>query len=308
MEQEVQRRLIGRLWLKLIRFYTFHAPLQKGKSRLYQVALKLCRYPPTRIETKIRDGRWFDVNLADKMHHSVFFLGEYERAVTDVISTIVRRSDVCMDIGANFGWYMTLLGKLCSDGEVHAFEPLPDVFDRLKQNWKLAGEPENVYLNNLALGDETKTIEIHRFTNLPSGFSSFSTHCYSDYQSLSVPMTTLNSYLIEKKIGDIDFIKIDVEGAELMLLQGAIKLFEQKTPPIIMAEMALGTTKGFGYLPNDLIKFIGQRAAYEFYALNDYNGTLRRITEFKPFDIGANVLCFPKNGEFERLQNLKIIE
>lgn len=301
------RRTIERLWLKSVRFYTFNTPIPKGKYRLYQAALNLCRYPPTQIETKIHDGRRFCVHLTEEMHRSVFFLGEYERAVTDIISSVVRKDDVCLDVGANFGWYMTLLHRLCGDGEVHAFEPLPDIFGELKQNWKLAGEPENVYLNNLALGDEAKMINIHRFKNLPSGFSSFSTDGKGDYETFSVPMTTLNSYLIEKNARDVDFIKIDVEGAELMFLHGATKLFEQKVPPVIMAEMALGTTKGFGYLPNDLIEFMRQRAAYDFYALNDFDGTLRKIDGFAPDDIGANVLCLPGNCDSRRFQQLKFV-
>jgi hypothetical protein len=92
-----------------------------------------------------------------------------------------------------------------------------------------------------------------------------------------------------------------------MFLHGATKLFEQKVPPVIMAEMALGTTKGFGYLPNDLIEFMRQRAAYDFYALNDFDGTLRKIDGFAPDDIGANVLCLPGNCDSRRFQQLKFV-
>ena len=307
MELRVLRTTIERLWLKSIRFYTFNTPIPKGKYRLYQAAVNLCRYPPTQIETKIRDGRRFRGNLTEEMHQSVFFLGEYERAVTDIISSVVRKDDICLDIGANFGWYATLLNRLCADGEVHAFEPVPDTFRELKQNWKLAGEPENVYLNNLALGDEVKMIDIHRFENLPSGFSSFSTDGKGAYETFSVPMTTLDSYLNENNVPDVNFLKIDVEGAELMFLHGATKLFKQQFPPLIMAEMALGTTEGFGYLPNDLIEFIRRHAAYDFYAVDDYRGTLRRIEGFSPDDIGANVLCVPGNCDVKRLQKLKLV-
>jgi FkbM family methyltransferase len=305
MELKKLRKAIERLLLNSVRFYTFNTPISKGKYRLYQAALDFCRYPPKQLNTTIHDGRRFQIDLSGGMHKSVFFLGEYERAVTDVISSVVRPKDVCLDIGANFGWYTTLLNRICTEGEVHAFEPLPDVFEELKQNWKLAGEPKNVFLNKLALGDEVKIINFHRFKNLPSGFSSISTHGKEDFETFSVQMTTLDSYLTENKVGGVDFIKIDVEGAELMFLKGATRLFEQQTPPLIMAEMALGTTKGFGYLPNDLIEFIRERAEYEFYALNDYNGTLRKIEGFSTDDIGANVLCAPKKCELGRLKNLK---
>ncbi len=305
------REKIERWCLNLIRLYTFHTPVAKGKYRLYQTAIDACRFPPKEIEAKTHDGRRYKIDLTDGMHQSVFFLGEYERAVTDVISAVVKKGDVCLDVGANFGWYTTLLSRLCGGadvgGEIHAFEPVPDIYTELRRNWKLAGELENIYLNNLALGDESKMIDIHRFTNLSSGFSSFSTDGKGAYQTFGVPMTTLDSYLNVKNVRDVNFIKIDVEGAELMFLHGATKLFEQKTPPLIMAEMALGTTKGFGYLPNDLIVFMRQRAAYEFYALDDFSGALQKINGFAPDDIGANVLCVPENCAPERLQKLKFV-
>ncbi len=306
--QQTLRQTIEQLFLKSVRFYTYNTPLAKGKYRLFQAALDLCRFPPEETEATTHDGRRYAVNLTDSMHYGVYFLGEYESAVTDAISAVVKKDDVCLDIGANFGWYTILLQRLCMAGEVHAFEPMPEIFADLKQNFNLAGEPKNVVLNNLALGDEVKMINIHRFTDLPSGFSSLSSDGKGNFQVFSVPMVTLNSYLDEKKIANVDFIKIDVEGAELMFLNGATKLFEQATPPIIMAEMALGTTKSFGYLPNDLIEFMRQCAAYNFYALDDFNGSLKKIDGFAPDDIGANVLCLPQNCDPKRLQNLKFTE
>ena len=107
------REKIERWWLNLARLYTFHTPVAKGKYRLYQTALDFCRFLPTEIEAKTHDGRRYIINLTDGMHQSVFFLGEYERAVTDIISAVVKKGDVCLDVGANFGWYTTLLSRLC---------------------------------------------------------------------------------------------------------------------------------------------------------------------------------------------------
>lgn len=317
MQSHSIRENIERLFLKSIRSYTFNTPLAKGKYRLYQTALNFCRFPPTHVETTVADGRRYAVDLTTRMHETVYFIGEYEPAVTSVISSVVKTGDVCLDVGANFGWFTILLHRLCGGenqsltktGKVHAFEPMPAVYNTLQENWKLAGEPENVFLNNLALGDDHKAVDFYRFTNLPDGFSSLSAEMDKEnVEVYSVQMTALNSYLTDKKVGDVNFIKLDVEGAELMFLKGATQLFSQKIPPIIMAEMALDTTKNFGYLPDDLIKFIQRHADYDFYALVEDDCSLHPIEGFAPEQIGANVLCVPANCEPARLKNLHIIE
>lgn len=318
MQSNSLRETTEQLFLKFIRFYTFNTPFSRGKYRLYQSALKICRYPPTNIKTKTQDGREYVVDLTNGMGETVFFLGEYEPAVTQTISSVIKSGDVCLDIGANFGWFALLLHRLCADGknqnasetgEVHAFEPMPQVFATLQKNWKLMGEPKNVFLNNLALGDEIKKVNLYRFADLPDGFSSLSNEMdKSNFETFPVQMITLDSYLTDKKIDEVNFVKLDVEGAELLFLKGATKLFLQKIPPIFMVEMALGTTKNFGYLPNDLIEFIRQYADYNFYALNEYDFSLRKIDGFAPEEIGANVLCVPANCKSSRLEKLHIIE
>lgn len=112
----------------------------------------------------------------------------------------------------------------------------------------------------------------------------------------------------KKNIEQVDFIKVDIEGSELKFLRGASRIFKQERPPVMVMEMALATTRPYGYLPGDLIKYIGGQAAYEFYALDEVNRCLRPIDGFADDDIGANVLCFPANGERERLKGLKIVK
>lgn len=308
------RKSIERTFLNLVRLYTFNTPIGKGKYRLYQTALALCRFPPDNILAKTTDGRLLQVDLTGKMHETVFFVGEYERAVTQMLSSVIKPGDVCFDVGANFGWYTTLFyqlsrvnGSVGKTGTIHAFEPLPEVFRELRQNWILAGSPENVYLNNLAVGDENRVVNLHRFTDLPSGHTSLADMGKSDFQSFQVQMITLDSYLIEKQISNVNFIKVDIEGAELMFLRGASKLFKQDIPPVFMVEMAIATTSGFGYTPNDLIDFIGNAADYKFFWLDDERGTLRQFEKFAADDAGAHVLCVPANCEPERLSNLKIV-
>jgi FkbM family methyltransferase len=297
------RDSIGLGLLKLIRFYTFNSPVRKGKYRLSHLALKLSRRLPGEAIVPTTDGRRLYADLSSwGMYETLYFIGEYERAVTHFITEVVRSNDVCLDIGANFGWYTTLLQRLCAPGgSVHAFEPVPNIFARLERNVALAGNPPNIHINNVALGDAPGSVTMHQFAGLTIGHSSLSTMGRSDYTTVEVPMMTLDSYLEEHHLEQVNFVKMDIEGAELMMFKGAGKLFRQVVPPIWMIEMALGTTRGFNYLPNDLILYMKEQADYEFYAVDEVSLSLIPVDGFAPEDSGANVLCVPAALKRDRL-------
>lgn len=297
--------VLASTFLKFVRLYTFYAPIRKGKYRLFEFALRNTATPPENFVVQTKDGRRVYADWQNKIFDTMYFLGEYEWTTTEIIRRITRPGDVCFDVGANFGWYATLLARQ-NAGQVHAFEPVPPIFRRLEKNFRLAGSPPNLVLNRLALGDEFKLIELHVFDDLPDGHASVSTMGKKDYATFEAEMVTLDSYLEDKNIETVNFVKADIEGAEMMFLRGAKRLFRQKTPPLMVFEMALETSRHFGYAPNDLIQQIKSEAAYDFYAIDDYAVKLKKIEGFAPGDLGANVLCVPRNQYRERLSRIKI--
>lgn len=296
---------IAEKWLNLVRFYTFYSPFRKGKYRLYELALRSCRGRPGKKVVPTSDGRKIYADLQTEMYDTVFFLGEYERAITDLVRKIVYKNDVCLDVGANFGWYSSLFYSLGA-GEVHAFEPVLPIFEQLRENFELVDSPANVFLNNFALGDDFKKTELYISEGETYGFASISTHGKTPSQTFRAEIMPLDAYLNERKIEQVDFIKVDIEGAEMMFLKGAGSIFKQKRPPLIIMEMALDTTKYFNYKPNDLVDYIGGQTDYDFFAINEINGMLVEIEGFTNDSRGANVLCVPKNHFRERLGKLKI--
>jgi FkbM family methyltransferase len=288
------RQKLEELFLSSVRLYTFNTPVKKGTFRLFQVALGLCGAKHRAIPVRLRDGRRFVLDLTTGMQETVYFHGEYERFLTEVASTLIIPGDVCLDVGANFGWYTTLMALKCGeDGEVHAFEPMPGAFGDLERNIRLAGSPPNVFHNNVALGDKAGTVPVYLYDDLPTGHASMARNADMPATITDCPMITLDSYLAERSVKQVDFVKVDVEGAELMFLNGAGKLFSQDSPPVIMMEMALATTRNFGYLPDEFIRFIGSRGDYEFYAADEKRERLYPIDGFADDDIGANVFCVP---------------
>jgi FkbM family methyltransferase len=179
---------------------------------------------------------------------------------------------------------------------------LRSFFRELSRNCDLLGKPSNVVINNLALGDKAGTVVLNLFEGLPTGHASLSSQGRSDAATFDCRMITLDSYLEDHGIGHVDFLKVDIEGAEMMFLNGAKKLFEQDVPPVFLMEMALQQTRNFDYKPNDLIEFISARGDYEFYAVDELRGKLRKIDGFPPDDIGANVFCVPRGHYADRVE------
>lgn len=282
-------------WLKFIRLYTFYFPIDKGKWRLYTIAKKFCRHLPKEVLATTEDYRRLYVGLSDWTGDGIYFIGRYEAFYTETISQYIKKGDVCLDVGANIGWYTTLFAKLCGiKGEVHAFEPVPQTFATLERNVALNDKPSNVFLNNFGLGDVEQETEIHLFPDLPNGHSSLAAKPDERSETISVLLKTLNSYIAMRNITQVDFIKVDVEGAEQMFLRGGTNVFQQKNLPVIFMEMELKNTKGFGYKPNDIITFIKEKGDYDFFALDEVKRKLICINGFADNDIGANVLCVPR--------------
>lgn len=163
----------GSTWLRTVRFYTFNFPLDKGKGRVFKLAKRFCRSFPANVIASTKDGRRIRVGFRDWADDYIYFLGSYEPFCTETIRKYITSGSICLDVGANIGWYTTLFQSLCgSTGQVHAFEPVPSTFDELRFNVGLNPNNASVHLNQFGLGDEIRDIEIYLSPDDPSGHAS----------------------------------------------------------------------------------------------------------------------------------------
>lgn len=132
--------MIKKALLRAVRYYTFNTPISFGRHRAYLAAMRLIGDPPRELDAATHDGRRFSLDLSTGLQTTVYFLGEYEKAITDIVEKILveRKCRVFLDVGANFDWYKTLFHKHAgSAGEVHAFEPVPSTFYIVNRNYRL---------------------------------------------------------------------------------------------------------------------------------------------------------------------------
>ena len=82
---------------------------------------------------------------------------------------------------------------------------------------------------------------------------------------VAVPVQSLDEYIRTASIERVDFLKVDVEGAEWDVLRGATRLLQQSTPPILQLEVNPGTARAAGYSTAELLYWLGAEFGYAFY-------------------------------------------
>src|SRR5258708_18740052 len=135
------RQKAEEIGLRLVRAYTYNTPIDKGKYRLFQIALKLCKYPHNALNVVVKDGRKFTVDLTTGMQETLFFHGIYEKVITAISSELITEGDTCIDVGANFGWYTPFFARCVGPaGSAPAFEPVTMMVTQLQRNREVLGE------------------------------------------------------------------------------------------------------------------------------------------------------------------------
>jgi FkbM family methyltransferase len=284
--------------LRTLRWYGLHSPIPRGKRLLPRLATGLVGPLKGSFLVNTVDHRNFWVDLEDVLYRDVYFMGMYERRVTELVSRLLRAGDVAFDIGANMGWYTTLFAKIVGPtGEVHAFEPSPTIFSRLQSNLAANGSPEWVHANEFALGASETEAVIHTFAGLTHGHASLSELSRDDFSSATCAVTRMDSYANLNDVTAIDLIKCDVEGAELSVLEGARDLLKDIAPPMWILEINDETSNAFGYTPADMLGVLST-FGYEFYAIR---GKLVPVGVNADYVHGDNVLAVVPSAHQTRI-------
>ena len=159
-------------------------------------------------------------------------VGSGEKNVLSFIQKKIKDSPVLFDVGANVGNYTKDLIEYFPNGEIHSFEPIPQTFEKLNSIKLKKGK-----LNPLGLGNKTEKIKMFYYPDAPT-FSSQSevTNQIFKNKEIEVDFIRLDEYCQKHQIHQIDFIKIDVEGFEMNVFEGAKKYLSQNKIHIIQFE------------------------------------------------------------------------
>lgn len=173
-------------------------------------------------------------------------------------------NSVAIDIGANLGIFTVALANL-GYSHVHAFEPIPDTFKKLISNIERNNLMKQVHLNCSAIGKEEGLAEFKIFEKSPAINRMVAiqenqqTSMPKDSLISNVEVVSLDEYCSDHNIDQIDFLKIDVEGMEPLVVVGAKDIFSQKRALMVLIEICPSNLNELGFsvsMLNDLFEEI----------------------------------------------------
>ena len=229
-------------------------------------------------------------NQNDKyIGRSIAFYGEFSELEVKLFEQICKEGDVIVEVGANIGTHTMVLAKLVGErGKVYAFEPQRIIFQTLCANMAL-NSVTNVYAYQMALSDAEGSVLIPNIRYDREGnFGGVEIDKFT--KGHPVPKIKLDNFSEIKKL---DFLKIDVEGMEKEVLEGAKEMIMTFRPIMYIendrkekSEALLHTVRAFEY---DI--YAHNPALYN--ADNFYQNSENIFGNI----VSKNILCIPKESD-----------
>lgn len=237
----------------------------------------------------VRQGQNWVLNPSDYVHRDLFWLGSKDLWEMYHIKKIVKKEDVIFDIGSNFGYYSvriaTSLKKKCS---IYAFEPCLSTYERLLTHIRLNNLRNCIHASRIALSDQIDGEGVLCTRSDNSG----ATYIKKEVTGNDCSLTSLDHFVLINNIPTVNFMKIDVEGFEMHVLRGGIKIIKEKKP-IILIELNPVCLERCGVKVDDLLNLLST-FGYKFFVAN--RKKLKTLSEIPTGRDHINAFAFPEES------------
>lgn len=229
-----------------------------------------------RVLCSILGGRKFFA-IADDVGFSTHMLfdGYWEFWLSLCFARHIKDGDTVIDVGANLGYYTVIAAELVGHrGRVVAIEPNPHVYGFMRDTVNVNGFASRVTPVNAALGAKTKDASVPFFvpTGEPkNGRFLMPGEQASDLSASGDVFAVQSLETVPIDTDRVDFIKIDVEGAELAVLESLAPVIERFRPKVVCE---VNFARGYGY--HDVVRLLGSQGSL---CHLDYDGDIKPLTE-----------------------------
>ena len=198
---------------------------QQPLGKLLRLPLKLI---PKRAVFRIMQGRLKGWKWIVGSGEHGYWLGWYEIGKRQAFETAIPEGAVVYDIGANVGYYSLMAAVVSgSKGHVYAFEPLPRNVDYLRKHVTLNKMTDRITVFDVAVSDKTGEAAFDLGASTSMGH-------LAETGEIKVKQVRLDDMVASGEIKAPDYMKVDVEGAEYDVLNGARALLAQYKPVIFL--------------------------------------------------------------------------
>lgn len=211
----------------------------------------------------------------------------FERRELEFILRMLQPGMTFFDIGANIGVFSVAAGKAMPEaqGSIYAFEPCPATFAILEKNLQ-ENELAGVHAQCLAVSERRGEARLYVNAAMKDGLNSLEDPSHADAEvvgTVAVRVTTLDEFIAEHEIPSVDVMKVDVEGAELLVFRGARGLLARANAPLILYEGYSWCTAGFHYHPVEIMWLL-EGFGYEIFVLDAASDRARQRIPGESYD------------------------
>ena len=202
---------------------------------------------------------------------------KYEPEEYNMVCRLINDGDTVFDIGGNIGFYSIHLSCQYPNSKFFTFEPIPKTYACLKENVE-NNNLKNINIYNWGLSNKNDELD---FFYYPEGSGNASLSNLSERDTVvtvKAKIKKLDEEWDSFNVKNVDFIKCDVEGAELFAFEGG-KTVISDNKPIVFTEILRKWSAKFGYHPNDILKFFSELGYQCFYSKEDHLFEITEVTE-----------------------------
>lgn len=262
---------------EILRMYAQYFPEHGKKEGLVIKLSKLFSLDEKVIApARLWFGSWVLCLMADFFQRRIYYFGSHERKTEDLVHKLISQGATVLDVGANIGVYTMLAAKRSGvSGKVISLEPIPQTFQQLSESLRLNGYA-NVLVYNVAAWEQNRQLEM--FCSETENVGSYGVDIKKGKQSgISVQAVRIDDFMSQLGILRVDLIKIDVEGAELSVLKGAIETVRRHRP-ILVLEIDPNLMSRYDHKVGDIWMYL-KALSYECYAVGE-NGRFYRGAKY----------------------------